>query len=258
MQGDTGPVNFMFDGDEVSAIIDLEWAHLGDPLEDIGNICVREFWNPSGGLDGLFHLYEAESGIPYERFAAQYYRVQQNVRGMIPIHFITENAHPRESLAWYLCYRYVGDRSTCESIAEAAGHHRRAARSCPPTTTASATSWPPRPSGRSSATCAPSSPTPSPPHGRRTPRRSSGSWTAAAASAPPSTPSSATSWPTVLGARPATRAEGMRLLDEAITAGSVDDAAVITYLTRRAYRDEWLYEPAVSLYPERTWSALDD
>ena len=34
--------------------------------------------------------------------------------------------------------------------------------------------------------------------------------------------------------------------------------AVITYLTRRAYRDEWLYEPAVSLYPERTWSELDD
>ena len=67
VQGDTGPVNFMFDGDRVNAIIDLEWAHLGDPLEDIGNICVREFWNPSGGLDGLFHLYEAESGIPYTR-----------------------------------------------------------------------------------------------------------------------------------------------------------------------------------------------
>ena len=35
-------------------------------MEDLGNICVREFWNPSGGLDGLFHLYEALSGIPYD------------------------------------------------------------------------------------------------------------------------------------------------------------------------------------------------
>ena len=58
---------------------------------------------------------------PVHRFAAQYYRVQQNVRGMIPIHCVTVNAHPRESLAWYLCYRYVGDRATCESLAEAIG-----------------------------------------------------------------------------------------------------------------------------------------
>ena len=121
VQGDTGPVNFLFDGDRVSAVIDLEWGHYGDPLEDLGNFCVREFWNPSGGLDGLFHLYEDESGIPYSRFAAQYYRVQQNVRGMIPIHAVTVHAHPTEPIAWFLAYRYVGDRATCESIAEAAG-----------------------------------------------------------------------------------------------------------------------------------------
>jgi len=256
VQGDTGPVNFMFDGDEVSAIIDLEWAHLGDPLEDIGNICVREFWNPSGGLDGLFHLYEAESGIPYERFAAQYYRVQQNVRGMIPIHFITENAHPRESLAWYLCYRYVGDRSTCESIAEAAG------------ITVNRPELPDDDDGERDVVAA------------------AAIWSLERDVRPKLSDAFAISrakdaetlirimdrrrrfgaildsvecdeLAEVLGRRPATRAEGMRLLDEAITAGSVDDAAVITYLTRRAYRDEWLYEPAVSLYPERTWSALD-
>ena len=58
VQGDTGPVNFMFDGDRVSAVIDFEWGHYGDPMEDLGNICVREFWNPSGGLTGLFKLYE--------------------------------------------------------------------------------------------------------------------------------------------------------------------------------------------------------
>ena len=64
----------------------------------------------------------------------------------------------------------------------------------------------------------------------------------------------------VLGARPATAADGLKALDELITVGDLDDdtdAAVITYLLRRAYRNEWLYEPAVSLYPERTWSELD-
>jgi aminoglycoside phosphotransferase (APT) family kinase protein len=119
VQGDTGPVNFMFQGNRVSSVVDWELAHYGDPMEDLGNISVREFWNPCGGLEGLFELYERESGIPYRRFAAQYYRVHQNVRGMIPIHFVCLNAHPRESVAWYLCYRYVGDRSTCEALAEA-------------------------------------------------------------------------------------------------------------------------------------------
>ena len=119
IQGDTGPVNFMFQGDRVSSVIDWEIAHWGDPMEDLGNIAVREMWNPSGGLEGLFERYSEAAGVPYSRFAAQYYAVHQNVRGMIPIHFVCLNAHPRESLAWYRTYRYVGDRTTCEMIAQA-------------------------------------------------------------------------------------------------------------------------------------------
>ncbi len=255
VQGDTGPVNFMFEGDRVSAIIDLEWAHLGDPLEDVGNICVREFWNPSGGLDGLFHLYEAESGIPYTRFSAQYYRVQQNVRGMIPIHAVTENAHPRESLAWYLCYRYVGDRATCESIAEAAGV--TVARPDLPEdegdrdVVAEAAVW-------------------SLEHDVR-PKVADAFATSRLGDAellirildrrrrygPALDAIERAELGELLGAPVESKLEGLRALDAAIRDESLDDDAVITYLTRRAYRDEWLYEPAVTLYPERRWSALD-
>jgi aminoglycoside phosphotransferase (APT) family kinase protein len=255
VQGDTGPVNFMFDGDRVSAIIDLEWAHLGDPLEDIGNICVREFWNPSGGLDGLFHLYAAESGIPYERFAAQYYRVQQNVRGMIPIHFITQNAHPRESLAWYLCYRYVGDRATCESIAEAAGIE---------------VERPEMPTDDGGRDVVAEAAVYSLEHDVR-PKLTDAFAASRTKDAellirimdrrsrygPALDAIECDELAEVLGARPASRAEGTAALDERIRAGTVDDDAVITYLTRRAHRDEWLHEPAVSLYPERTWSPRD-
>ena len=256
VQGDTGPVNFMFEGDRVSAIIDLEWAHLGDPLEDIGNICVREFWNPSGGLDGLFHLYEAESGIPYTRFAAQYYRVQQNVRGMIPIHAVTENAHPRESLAWYLCYRYVGDRATCESIAEAAGVTVQ--RPELPTdegerdVVAEAAVWSLEHDVR-------------PKVGDAFARSRVGDaelliriMDRRRRYGPALDEIERAELGALLGEVPATKADGLRALDAAIRDDSLDDDAVITYLTRRAYRDEWLYEPAVTLYPERRWSALDD
>ena len=256
VQGDTGPVNFMFDGDEVSAIIDLEWGHYGDPLEDLGNICAREFWNPSGGLTGLFHLYEEVSGIPYTKFAAQYYRVQQNVRGMIPIHAITVNAHPRESLAWFLCYRYLGDRATCESLAEAAGV---------------AVERPEMPESL----------------GERDILAEAAIWSLEKDVAPHLDDAFAVSragdaailirimdrrrrygaivdaiecdeMTPLLGRRPASRAEGTAELDGLIAADRLDDADVIAYLTRRAYRDEWMHQPAVSLYPERRWSELDD
>ena len=256
VQGDTGPVNFMFDGDRVSALIDLEWGHFGDPLEDLGNICAREFWNPSGGLTGLFKLYEQESGIPYTKFAAQYYRVQQNVRGMIPIHAITVNAHPRESLAWFLCYRYLGDRATCESLAEAAG--LEVERPTMPEGDgekdifADAAVW----SLERDVTPHLSDPFALSRVGdasiliRIMDRRRRYGALLDAIECDEMTP--------LLGSRPATRAEGTATLDRMINDGEVDDAAVITYLTRRAYRDEWLFEPAVSLYPTRSWSALDD
>ncbi|MEX1217740.1 MAG: phosphotransferase family protein [Acidimicrobiales bacterium] len=259
VQGDTGPVNFMFDGNEVSAIIDLEWGHYGDPLEDLGNICTREFWNPSGGLNGLFHLYESVSGIPYTKFAAQYYRVQQNVRGMIPIHAVSVNAHPRESLAWFLCYRYLGDRATCESLAEAAG--LVVERPIMPDETFG--------------------------HGTKDVLADAALWSLEKDVAPNLSDPFAQSRANdaailikiidrkrrfgalldaiecdelapLLGVRPPTRAEGMEMLNQRIRDHEFDNDAVITYLTRRAYRDEWLYEPAVSLYPTRTWSKLDD
>ena len=256
VQGDTGPVNFMFDGDHVSAVIDLEWGHFADPLEDLGNFCVREFWNPSGGLDGLFHLYEQESGIPYTKAAAEYYRVHQNVRGMIPIHAMTVHAHPQESVAWFLCYRYAGDRSTCESIAEAAGI--TVERPTMPTD-----------AGASDILA------------------DAAAYTIEHDVAPHLTNLFAKSrandvrvlievmdrkrrfgdalariecdeLEALLGTRPASAADGFLALDAAIRTNALEDAAVITYLTRRAYRDEWLYAPAVALYPERVWSKLDD
>jgi hypothetical protein len=62
---------------------------------------------------------------------------------------------------------------------------------------------------------------------------------------------------TLLGRRPKSAADGLRKLDTAIRKGGLDDAATLRYLTRRAYRDEWLHAPAVALYPQRNWSPID-
>jgi len=255
VQGDTGPVNFMFQDDRVSAVIDWELGHFGDPLEDLGNIAVREFWNPSGGLSGLFELYERESGIPYDRFRVRYYAVHQNVRGMIPIHYICENAHPRESVAWYLCYRYVGDRATCEMLAAAME--------------------------------VPIEPPEMPEDGGNSDVLADSAIHAlehdiAPALDDPFAASRARDVQTLIRCMDRKRRYGA-LLDQmeleeladlletkltslpdarrsfsaAVEEGRLDDAAVIRTLSRKALRDEWLYAPAVELYPARRWSDFD-
>jgi aminoglycoside phosphotransferase (APT) family kinase protein len=255
LQGDTGPVNFMFDGDRVSAVIDWEWGHLGDPMEDLGNICVREFWNPSGGLDGLFRMYEALSGIPYDPAAVRYYRVQQNVRGMIPIHAVTVRAHPREPVAWFVAYRYVGDRATCEALADAAGvtvePPELPPESTDPDVLIDAARWALDHDVRPAVTqpfalsrltdvdilvqCV----------DRR--RRYAADLAVAELD----------DLHRVLGHRPSSVPAGLAELDGRIDAETVDDAEAVRYLTRRALRDEWLWAPAVSLYPDRRWAPID-
>ena len=46
-------------------------------------------------------------------------------------------------------------------------------------------------------------------------------------------------------------------LDRAIRERRLGDEPLVRYLTRRAWRDEWLHAPAAALYPERRWSPID-
>jgi len=255
VQGDTGPVNFMFQGDKVSSIIDWEIGHWGDPMEDLGNIVVREMWNPCGGLEGLFKLYEAESGIPYSRFGAQYYAVHQQVRGMIPIHFVCLNAHPEESLAWYLCYRYLGDRATCEMLAQAmdieverpempedVGKPDVLAEGALYAQDRDVT---PKLTDRFSAQRAKDVRILIECMDRK--RRYGAAIDAIECD----------EMTLLLGEQPRSLEAGNAALCDAIRAQKIDDAALIEYLTRKSYRDEWLYAPAVGIYPDRFWAKLD-
>jgi aminoglycoside phosphotransferase (APT) family kinase protein len=256
VQGDTGPVNFMFDGDRVTAVIDWEWGHLGDPLEDLGNICVREFWNPSGGLTGLFERYERASEIPYDRRTARYYSVQQNVRGMIPIHALTQDAHPTRPVAWWIAYRYVGDRATCEAIAEAMGlvleRPELPEQDGAPDVLADAA----RHALRHDVV-----PDLSSPFARSRARDVD----VLVACMDRRRRFAATidelerdDLGAVLGGRPTTTADGLARLDTAIRDRTLDDDVVLPYLARRAYRLEWLHAPAAdTLYPDRSWSPID-
>ncbi|MFZ1491624.1 MAG: phosphotransferase family protein, partial [Ilumatobacteraceae bacterium] len=75
VQGDTGPGNFMFDGDRVTAIVDWELAHPGDPMDDLAWVSLRSVQEPFPDLEERFAEYEHASGHPIDVDRIRYYRV---------------------------------------------------------------------------------------------------------------------------------------------------------------------------------------
>jgi hypothetical protein len=52
-------------------------------------------------------------------------------------------------------------------------------------------------------------------------------------------------------------AQAITRLMAAISEGQLADEPLLQLLARKAYREEWLYQPAAALYPNRRWAALD-
>jgi hypothetical protein len=67
VQGDTGPGNFVQHEGAITAIVDWELSHLGDPYEDLGWIVARSLLFPFGDLRRRFEVYAEASGLPFDR-----------------------------------------------------------------------------------------------------------------------------------------------------------------------------------------------
>jgi aminoglycoside phosphotransferase (APT) family kinase protein len=88
VHGDYRIGNIMFGPDGVRAILDWELPHLGDPMEDVGWICVRAWrfgvdHKPVGGLadrEEFWQAYERASGWSVDREAARFWEVFGNLR----------------------------------------------------------------------------------------------------------------------------------------------------------------------------------
>jgi aminoglycoside phosphotransferase (APT) family kinase protein len=88
VHGDFRLGNFIVDEQGLAAVIDWELAHLGDPAEDIGWLCIRSwrFGNDDlrvagvGDLDEFAAAYEAAGGAPVERDRVRYWEAFGNVK----------------------------------------------------------------------------------------------------------------------------------------------------------------------------------
>jgi len=88
VHGDFRLGNFIVDESGLAAVIDWELAHLGDPAEDIGWLCIRSwrFGNDDlpvagvGQLDAFIAAYEAAGGSPIDRDRVRYWEAFGNVK----------------------------------------------------------------------------------------------------------------------------------------------------------------------------------
>ncbi|MES2481287.1 MAG: phosphotransferase family protein, partial [Pseudomonadota bacterium] len=86
VHGDAGPGNFMFAGDRVSALVDWELWHLGDPIEDLAWLSMRCTLEPFPAFAQRVREYEELSGAPVDRARLLYHRILVCLRVVIVRH----------------------------------------------------------------------------------------------------------------------------------------------------------------------------
>ncbi len=75
VHSDMGPGNFLAEGGAVTAILDWEVAHWGDPMEDLAAIAVRDMATPIGPLGQRYAEYAAAGGASVDLDAVAWYRI---------------------------------------------------------------------------------------------------------------------------------------------------------------------------------------
>ena len=127
VHGDAGTPNFLYDPDAgtVSGLIDWEWFHLGDPMEDLGNTIVHASFHPSGDWTTLLPAYEEAGGPKVDEAKVRYYVVHLLVRSVIALRAHCAAWDPHVPVALNLCYLLTNERMLCDAVADARGLPRQ-------------------------------------------------------------------------------------------------------------------------------------
>lgn len=122
VQGDTGPGNFLHDGRRVTALLDFELAHLGDPVEDIAWVGTRNAQEPVPDFRRFVASYEQASGRRVDRHRFLYHSLFAELR--IAVLGANRDDSPRSDLAEHgigIIYGALHRRLTVEALAAVLG-----------------------------------------------------------------------------------------------------------------------------------------
>lgn len=123
VQGDTGPGNFLHDGAaRVTAFLDFELGHLGDPMEDLAWVGTRNAQEPVPDFERFLSHYAAAASTPIDRDRIRYHALFAELRicvlgagrGEGEIDLLGEHGN-------HIIYGALHRRLTVEALAAAAG-----------------------------------------------------------------------------------------------------------------------------------------
>ena len=116
VHGDAGPGNFLFENGRLTALIDWELAHLGDPMEDLAWFSMRCVMEPVPDFAVAIADYERAAGQPIDPARVRYHRVLVSARVVVIRHRNVTGEH-----AHAIVSRALNRRLLIEALAEASG-----------------------------------------------------------------------------------------------------------------------------------------
>jgi aminoglycoside phosphotransferase (APT) family kinase protein len=81
IHGDVGFHNMLMSGDEIVALLDWEYSHYSDPMEDVAY--VKPFLDQIGGWDVFLKRYTEATEFHFDPVVARYFNVWKEVRNMV-------------------------------------------------------------------------------------------------------------------------------------------------------------------------------
>jgi hypothetical protein len=122
VQGDTGPGNFLHDGHRVTAFLDFELAHLGDPMEDLAWVGTRNAQEPVPDFEHFLTRYASAAGVEPDRDRIRYHALLAELRiAVLSAERVSGEADLEAEHGNQLIYGTLHRRLTVEALAAAMG-----------------------------------------------------------------------------------------------------------------------------------------
>lgn len=118
VHGDAGPGNFLFESGQVTALLDWELVHYGDPMADLAMLAIRTLFQPFITLPEAFAAYEAAGGAQVNLDRVRYYRLLFLTDFVSGWRLADPEAPRPPSLGTNLMYATIQRRALCEALGE--------------------------------------------------------------------------------------------------------------------------------------------
>lgn len=116
LQGDAG--QFMWDGERITGLVDLEMCHLGDPHHDLAFMRMRDFSEPVGGVADTYRWWAEAGGFELDLQRVRWFGVMAAIETPQALSLATTMAMPPGDLAQYLTWYVQQQRCAIEILAE--------------------------------------------------------------------------------------------------------------------------------------------